>query len=423
MDRIKVGIIGTGGIFYGWGGYSGHLPAYPKIDEAKLVALCDVNEANLKKALYWTKRTFEEEANKAEEEGDFERAKELKEDVNEIKIYTDYQKMLKEEKLDLVDIITPVRYHAPIAIEFLKKGINVMGEKPMAKSWLECCQIIEAVEKSGKFYQYNENLVYASTWYNLKKFIDTGTIGEVVTIFLPLAINEPGAPTSNYWDPKLSGGGSLMDMAIHGITATWFLLGFDKKPLRVKSAEPYGVSIRMKNRIIDGIYQEIKEEDDAHFLVEYEDKDKSKWVTVYLEGSWSYKDSRDPVVIGTKGSIEFSPGGNSLKIIDVFGNTREVTIWHPDGFLHRHLNLPEPGGFLGEIKNMCNCIIRGIKPLCDERIGAESQAIASTAYLSEMRGRKAVYLKDFKEYALKIKEEEGERASEVLLAKLLSAVK
>ena len=151
MDRVRVGIIGTGGIFYGWGGYSGHLPAYPQIEEAKLVALCDINESSVKKALYWTKKTFEEEIKKAEEEGDIERAKRLKEDIGEIRIYTDHSKMFKEESLDLADILTPVRYHAPLAIETLKKGINVMGTKPMARTWLECCEMVEAVEKSGKF--------------------------------------------------------------------------------------------------------------------------------------------------------------------------------------------------------------------------------------------------------------------------------
>lgn len=45
MDRVRVGLVGTGSIFYGWGGASGHLHAYRNVREAQLVALCDRDES------------------------------------------------------------------------------------------------------------------------------------------------------------------------------------------------------------------------------------------------------------------------------------------------------------------------------------------------------------------------------------------
>ncbi|MEM2130126.1 MAG: hypothetical protein QXZ70_05970, partial [Candidatus Bathyarchaeia archaeon] len=79
-------------------------------------------------------------------------------------------------------------------------------------------------------------------------------------------------------------------------------------------------------------------------------------------------------------------------------------------------------GFTGEIRNMCNCILNNIKPVCDERIGKETTAIVQSAYLSQKKGRKPVTLEEFKKYAHKIKEKEGKNASEVLMKELLKGI-
>jgi len=413
MGRVKVGVVGLGGIFYGWGGYSGHLPAYPKLEDAEVVSLCDVNPKSVEKAAFWLKKTYEEEAKRMEEEGDKEKAETLREGAKGIRTYLDYNEMFEKEELDLVDIMTPVKFHLPVAKRALEKGINVICEKPIARNWLEAIEIVEAVEKSGKFFQYAENNIYSLSWYNLRKFLLSGIIGEPVAIFLPMAIGEPGGLTSFYWDPKISGGGSLIDMGVHGITSSWFLLGFDAKPVRVKSAEPDGIGIKMPERIVDGIYQKVKSEDEAHVLIEFERE--NGWTTVFIEASWSYGDScPTSVIIGTKGSIEI--GWEKMILTDPYGNRKEIPYWYPS-FLHR-IRFPEPGGYFGELQNIVKCIVGGIKPSCNEKIGAESLAIVDTAYLSEIKGRKPVSLEEFKKYALEIKEREGEKAFEVLVEEL-----
>lgn len=205
-----------------------------------------------------------------------------------------------------------------------------------------------------------------------------------------------------------------MDMAIHGITSAWFLIGFDAKPIRVKSAEPDGIGIKMPERIVDGVYQKVRSEDDAHILIEFERE--RGWTTVFIEGSWSYRDSSaSSVILGTKGTIEFG-SGDKMTLIDPYGNKKDISYWSP-GFLHR-MRFPEPGGYFGELQNIVKCIIGGIRPSCDEKVGAESLAIAGAAYLSEARGRRPVLVEEFKEYALRIREKEGEKATEALIKEL-----
>src|SRR5688500_1278909 len=65
--------------------------------------------------------------------------------------YTDYKKMLKEEKhLDAVSICTPNGLHAPNAIAALEAGKHVLVEKPLAMNAKEGQQMLDAARKAGK---------------------------------------------------------------------------------------------------------------------------------------------------------------------------------------------------------------------------------------------------------------------------------
>ena len=127
--RIKIGVIGTGGIFEGWGGDSGHLPAYPWIiEEAKIVSLCDINERNLKKADIAFKRLFKEKADSFKERGDTEISDLLVADSEGIKLYTSLDEMLKAERFAL-KIKEENGSKAPDKLrEELLKGIKGGGE-------------------------------------------------------------------------------------------------------------------------------------------------------------------------------------------------------------------------------------------------------------------------------------------------------
>ncbi len=407
MKRVKVGVIGAGGIFRG-----AHLPAYPNIREAELVSLCDVSESALREAQRITRKVYLDRARRAEEDGDEDLYERLKEDAESLRIYNDVDEMLSKEDLDLVDICTPTKFHSVLAIKALKHDVNVMAEKPMARTYLECLEVVEAVEDSGKLYQHNENWLYSPVWYNMRKFIESGVIGELQLTFLATAHGGPEW-ASWFWDPEIAGGGSLLDNGVHAITCSWFLSGFDRRPTVVKAAEPYGICIRMKTRILQGRFKRFEVEDDAHVIIRFEGDDGS-WSTAHVEGSWSYRDSLDTCVIGTNGIIKPVQREKEtlLEITDAAGGKREFNLGE----------VTWTQSFEGEIRNMCNCILNGVKPLCDEKIGAETTAIVQSAYLSQKKGKRPVTLEEFKKYAEEIREREGRNASDVLLKELLKGI-
>ena len=107
MNCIRVGIIGSGFI-----AKQKHLPAWKKAARnAQVVALSDPNVAQ---------------------------AEELASAHGISKVYKDYRQMLEAEQLDVVDICSPPRTHAELAIRSLTAGAHALIEKPMLKrmnSW------------------------------------------------------------------------------------------------------------------------------------------------------------------------------------------------------------------------------------------------------------------------------------------------
>ena len=104
MSRLRIGIIGCGGIANGK-----HLPSLKALNRADIVAFCDLIPERAEKA--------------AKEYG-----------TPDAKVYTDYHELLKDESIDVCYVLTPNRSHADISIDALHAGKHVMCEKPMAKT-------------------------------------------------------------------------------------------------------------------------------------------------------------------------------------------------------------------------------------------------------------------------------------------------
>jgi len=395
--RVKFGIVGTGGIFYGWGDGSGHLPGCPWIvEEARLSAICDLSESSLRKAAAAVKKLYSEKAEYHRAEGRDWIAEQLISDAENIKLYTNIEEMLKSEKLDFLDIITPCEHHAAAVKKAVDAGCHVLCEKPLVRTWPEAEELAEYVKNSGKILLYGENLIYADPFHDVRKLIQKNEVGELEAMRIAFSISEPG----NYSYTK-GGVGALLDNGIHAITLAWFLAGFDYVPQKVKSLSPDGISIRISERMIDGAIKKLNVEDYANFVIEFENPQTGQWVNAYIEASWSFNDTNSFRVTGSRGEINIKDG--KLTVEDQFGNSHVREAFHAGFF-----NVDPPSGYGGhvqQLKAMARLVREKATPLCDAKIGAESLAIAQAVYLSEAKGRTAVTISEFKDYAKKFEKE------------------
>ena len=201
---VKIGIVGVGKICQG-----PHMGAYDKIDEAQIVAVCDINPDRLKDA---GKR------------------------YPNAKLYTDYKEMIDNEELDAVDICTPNNLHSTVAIYALNKGKNVICEKPDAINALEAEKMKAAAEKSGKNLMVIRNNRYRPSTKFLKEYIKQGKMGEIYAGRCGW-IRRRGIPGWGGWftDKEQSGGGPLIDLGVHIIDLAMYLMG-NPKPVTVSGS-------------------------------------------------------------------------------------------------------------------------------------------------------------------------------------------
>jgi predicted dehydrogenase len=108
--------------------------------------------------------------------------------------YDDWQEMLQKEDLEAVHIATPLWMHSSIAVGALNAGKHVLCEKMMAKSPLECQQMIDAAKKNNRVleigYQRFYNPIYQAAYANI---IKQGLLGDVYYARLAWHRNSTGA--------------------------------------------------------------------------------------------------------------------------------------------------------------------------------------------------------------------------------------
>ncbi len=201
---IKFGMIGVGKICQGC-----HLPAYDKLEKSndvKIVALCDINK---------------------------ERLEEVGKKYPDAKLYESYRDMIDNEELDAVDICTPNNIHSEAAVYALSHGLHVMCEKPDAVSVSEAEKMKDAAEKSGKTLMVMRNNRYRPSTKFLKQYIAEGKMGEIYAGRCGW-IRRRGIPGWGGWftDKKQAGGGPLIDLGVHIIDLSMYLMG-NAKPVTV----------------------------------------------------------------------------------------------------------------------------------------------------------------------------------------------
>jgi predicted dehydrogenase len=176
MSQLKAVIVGSGLI-----AKLKHIPAFRKHHhKVHLAAICDVN---------------------------IEAAREAATAAGIPSAYADVDEMLAKEKPDIVDICTPPRTHAKIAIQAIEAGSNALIEKPMAQTLQECDAIIAAAcENKVKVCVAHSDLFYYP-FIEARKLVREGAIGVFrgMHIFLSTPTDYMTSKP-DHWANKLPGG-------------------------------------------------------------------------------------------------------------------------------------------------------------------------------------------------------------------------
>src|ERR1051326_689973 len=94
-----------------------------------------------------------------------------------IKTYSNYRKLLAEEKLDAVFVATPSRFHAEMVRAALEAGLHVFCEKPFCLDVDDGLKLAELAEKKNLVDQVGYHYRFVGTFHELKHLLDLGVLG------------------------------------------------------------------------------------------------------------------------------------------------------------------------------------------------------------------------------------------------------
>lgn len=347
MDKIRVGIIGCGSIS------RCHLSAYKQLDNVELVACADMN--------------FERAQAYARENG-FQRA------------YPSAEAMMAQEKLDAVSVCTWNNGHAPCSIAALKAGANVLCEKPLAMNTEEAREMAETARKTGKLLMVGFVRRFGENTQMLKSRIDSGDFGEIYYAKTG-CIRRVGNPGGWFSNKQLSGGGPLIDLGVHMIDLTRYLMG-KPKPVSVYGStfDKLGPRANIKGiqRWTSADWSDFNDvEDMAVGMIHYDNG-----ATVFVENSWTqHIDTPEHLYLELYGSKCGAIMEPELKLMseknDYLIEEHPVVGQDQSSF---------DNNFAREIRHFVDCVANGTPCLNPAEDGVELMRILDALYESARLG-------------------------------------
>ncbi len=137
----------------------------------------------------------------------------------------------RKDGIEAVAIVTPNHMHAPVALEFLKRGIHVICDKPLTATLAEAKKLAKAAEASGVVFALTHNYTGYPMIRQAKAMVQAGDLGEIRLVQVEYAQDWLAHEVDNKqadWrtDPARSGaGGSTGDIGTHAFNLANFVSG------------------------------------------------------------------------------------------------------------------------------------------------------------------------------------------------------
>lgn len=309
LNKVRWGIIGVGDVTEVKSG-----PAFYKTEHSQLVA---VMRRNASKAADYAYRH------------------------NVPRWYSDASALINDPDVDAVYIATPPGSHAKYAIESMRAGKPVYVEKPMARDYRECIEMLNTSKETGMpvWIAYYRRTLPA--YLKVKEIIDSGIIGKPllanITLYQPA--NERNlSPEEMTWHvfPEISGGGHFFDLASHQLDYLDFIFGPITNVCGIASNQ---AGLYPAEDTVTGIWQH-----DSGVT------GTGRWCFIVNESL-----KKDEIeIIGEKGRITMPCFDHGKLILETSGQKKELSFTTPQHISH---NLVRQ--VVGELRGTDRCVSTG----------------------------------------------------------------
>jgi predicted dehydrogenase len=190
---IKVGIAGIG--FMGMT----HYRAYEALRGIKVTAICSRDRKKLAGDWRSIKGNFGDPGTQM--------------DLTGINAYSDFDALLADPEIDLIDLCLPPHLHVDATVAALRAGKHVFCEKPMALSAAGCKKMVAAAVKAERQLMVGHVLPFFPEYAFALKTIRSGKYGRVLGGHFKRVISDP-LWIKDFYDPAQVGG-PMIDLHVH----------------------------------------------------------------------------------------------------------------------------------------------------------------------------------------------------------------
>lgn len=150
MKHIRMALIGCGRRSPAW------LRTLQLVEGIHLVAICDPIEPRVRDRLN------------------------LVGNKEAVACFTDHRKLIRELDFDAAAIVTEPEYQAPLSIEFMNAGKDVISEVPVSYSLDQCWDLVLTAERTGRLYYLGEQVRHSPMALQWRDLVQAGTIGRIL---------------------------------------------------------------------------------------------------------------------------------------------------------------------------------------------------------------------------------------------------
>ena len=333
--KIHIGVIGAGNI-----AQNAHIPSYLKTKGVKLAGVYDIKTS---------------------------RAAEVA-DKYDMQQHLSLESLLSDDTIDAVSICTWNNGHAESAIAASKAGKHVLCEKPMSMTVDEALAMEEAAKTSGKIFMMGFVNRFRAQSKIITDMRENGDFGDIYYARATI-LRRRGTPLGWFTDVKKSGGGPVIDIGVHIIDLTWYLMG-KPRPISVTANTHYalgdyktkGVS-RWEAFDTDNLI--FNTEDSAAGTICFENGK-----SINFDVSWAINGEAEmnAFLYGEKAGATFDP-------ITIFGESAGYLTDNTPTFI-------DENPFENEIGHFADCIRTGNAPIATASDGVAIQKILCGIYES-----------------------------------------
>ena len=293
--------------------------------------------------------------------------------------FSDYRKLLKLPDLDAVFVCTPNVFHKEMVVNSVRAGKHVFCEKPMAINAGEAKRMVAAARENKRILFMGFCNRFSAESKGLKQMVEAGKLGEIYHSVVSVT-RRRGVPAIGSWftQKSLAGGGALIDIGVHMLDLTLWVMGFPK-PVSISGAA-YSKFGHRKDYVYTSMWGEpvpggkCDVDDYATAFVRFDNGS-----TLTLECSWAANIPQVPwtaSLMGDKGGARFNQSGGLEIFTEDSGYIADV----------RH-QFAEQNRYVCQDAHFVACVRGKEKPLCTAEQGLTVQKIIDGIYKSSETGR------------------------------------